>query len=326
MGRSIELTIHVSENTNLKKEIRDITPDGSRVRITTSDERWYLRAVRNAETDLPEYKTYPSVTWIVSLYPKQGLQRYRDQVGAEEAELAKKLGGERGSKVHEAISAIIAGEEVKIDSKFTNPNTGQPEELSADELRYLSAFVEWKKKTQPIFLTWDLTVYSDTYGYAGTIDAVAIVDGEVWLLDFKTSKVLDTGYDMQVSAYGHALTHEDKATAVENALTQLNHNEIKLALLHLGTTQTKTNPEEYRWKPVENKMELFIAQKKIWEDVYETQIKDRKGFSQKDFPVIISAGKTEGGMADVAKGTESPATGQINANNGELKAKTRKSK
>lgn len=269
----------------MKKEIRIVDDKLGIVRITTSDERWYAKAVENETTGLPEFKALPSVTWIVSVYPKLGLLKLRDELGAEETDLLKKLGGERGTKVHEAITAAIEGNEVRVDSKFTNPNTGIPEELTAEEVGCVMSFVSWRNAVKPKFLVWDRNVYSEKYGFAGTLDAIAEIDGELVLIDFKTSKVIGTDYEMQVSAYREAIV------SGENPVME-GGREIKMAILQLGTKALKTNPQEYRWRPVENCFDLFLATRKVWENVYETQIKDVRGFSQKDYPIVLSPALT----------------------------------
>lgn len=58
-----------------------------------------------------------------------------------------------------------------------------------DELRpYLDHFDRWVQKHSPEFLATELTVYSDDYGYAGTLDFIARVHGVVVIGDYKTSK------------------------------------------------------------------------------------------------------------------------------------------
>lgn len=267
----------------MKKEIRITDKEKGVVRITTSDERWYCKPASDDTTGLPVFKPFPSVTWIVSVYPKLGLQKLRDELGAEETDLLKKLGGERGSKVHDAITAIIQGEEVRVDSEFTNPNTGQLEPLSAEEVRHVMSFVQWRDAVNPKFLIWDVTVISERNGYGGTIDAVAEIDGEIYFIDFKTSKVIGTDYEMQISAYAEAVRNgENEFDSIDRA------RPFKLAILQLGTKPLKTNPQEFRWREVENRFDLFMATRKIWEDVYHTQIADERGFSQRDFPLVIS--------------------------------------
>jgi hypothetical protein len=66
---------------------------------------------------LPILKYVPSVTWITGHYPK-GVQFYKwlAEHGWDESQAIKQAAGDNGSKVHDAISAILRGEEVRIDS------------------------------------------------------------------------------------------------------------------------------------------------------------------------------------------------------------------
>ena len=56
---------------------------------------------------------------------------------------------------------------------------------------------------QPIKI--EQTVWSDVYGYAGTMDLLAVVNGKLTILDWKTSKALHPEYKLQVAAYAKAL-------------------------------------------------------------------------------------------------------------------------
>jgi len=268
----------------MKKEIRVVNEEKGIVRITTADERWYTKMGNDDVTGLPVFNIFPSVTWILSVYPKLGLMRLRDELGAEETDMLKKLGGERGTKVHDAISAIIEGQEVRVDSKFVNPTSGQPEELTAEEIAHVQSFVDWRKAVNPKFLIWDATVISEKYGFGGTIDAVAEIEGEIVFIDFKTSKVIGKDYEMQISAYAAAVKSGENIFATVDE-----KRPFKLAILQLGQKPLKTNPATYRWREVEDCMDLFMATRAIWGDVYETQIRDARGFSQKDYPIVLSA-------------------------------------
>lgn len=271
----------------MRKEIRTVDEKRKIVQITTTDERWYARFVSDPVSGLPTFKFYPSVTWKISVFPKLGLMKLRDEVGAEESELMKRLGGERGSKVHDACSRIIEGKEVRVDSKFVNPNTQVEEELTADEIRYVMSFVEWVKKAKPEFLVWDQSLYSDQYYFGGTLDFIARIGGELYLVDIKTSKVVSTPEYMQVSAYKAAIANG------ENDLGIALPENMKLAILQLGTQPLKSNPEEFRFREVEDCLDLFVATGKVWEDVYENQIKDGRGYSQKDYPIVLSPAEEE---------------------------------
>jgi len=45
--------------------------------------------------------------------------------------------------------------------------------------------------------------------YAGTVDATAIIDDKLCVIDFKTSKKIYKPYHLQVAAYAHAIATQD---------------------------------------------------------------------------------------------------------------------
>src|SRR3990167_10405660 len=110
----------------MKKIIRETDEKRGLVQVTIADERWYLKPIDNPLTGIPEYKAVPSSTWIADSYPK-GIFFYKwlADKGWDEAEAIKSAAGDKGSKVHMAIEAILRGEEVRIDSKFMNKSSWQ---------------------------------------------------------------------------------------------------------------------------------------------------------------------------------------------------------
>ena len=65
----------------------------------------------------------------------------------------------------------------------------------------INAFREWVKHNEVEWLAAELRVYSRTHNYAGTVDAVARVNGEFAVIDFKTSARIYEEYYLQVAAY-----------------------------------------------------------------------------------------------------------------------------
>lgn len=51
---------------------------------------------------------------------------------------------------------------------------------------YVDAFMAWVAAFEPTFEAAEFTVYSRTRSYAGTGDCIAVIDGERWLIDYKT--------------------------------------------------------------------------------------------------------------------------------------------
>jgi len=65
----------------------------------------------------------------------------------------------------------------------------------------INAFRDWVKQNEVEWLAAEQRVYSRTHKYAGTVDAVARVNGEFMVIDFKTSTRIYEEYYLQVAAY-----------------------------------------------------------------------------------------------------------------------------
>jgi len=293
----------------MKKIIRETDEKNEIVQVTIADERWYVKEVTNPATELPEFRYVPSVTWIAGHYPK-GVEFYKwlAEHGWDEAEQIKREAGTKGDRVHQAISAILEGQEVRIDTEFLNKETGQMEELTLDECDAIKSFIDWRNETEKDyiveFLFWDVTIFSEKYGYGGSIDAGARItpkpEGKnplklsgptVYLIDFKTSQSIWASYELQLSAYREPLTTGEffiegfKDTAG-----------IQLAILQVGYRKNKAG---FRWVPIENKFYLFLAARQIW--AHENEGVQPK---KKDYPIVLSPGIT---VAEVMEANEPEA-------------------
>ena len=251
----------------MKREIKEIDAKNGVFRVTTADERWYTIASTDPVTELPVYQYIPSVTWIAGHYPK-GIAFYKwlAEKGWDESQALKNAAGDKGSRVHKAIEMIIDGEEVQMDSRLAN-NEGVEEELSVEEYEAIVSFTEWANESKPKFLLKEVTVISKKYGYAGTVDAVAEIDGQVWVIDWKTSQYIWPEYEIQVSAYLEGLKEMGKI------------KDAKLAILQVGY---RRNKHAYKWNEVTPQFDLFLSARSIWE-------KETKGEKpkQKDYPVAV---------------------------------------
>jgi len=257
----------------MKKEIREVDKKRGIVQITTVDERWYIKSTQDEKTGNPEYQYVPSVTWIAGHYPKGiGFYKWLAGKGWDEAEALKEAAGDKGSKVHLAIEKLLAGEELKMDSKIENKETGKEEELKLEEWECLMAFAEWYKKTSPDkILATEIVVFNDKEGYAGTVDLIALIGNELWIIDFKTSQSIWPAYEIQLSAYKHALKNNDfKIKDVAK---------INLGILQIGY---KRNKNGYKFTEIEDKYDLFLHAKAIWANE-----KSKVEPSQKDYPIKI---------------------------------------
>lgn len=105
----------------------------------------------------------------------------------------------RGTDVHAAAEAL---------------NLGQ----TPDVAEHIKPYVEWYRAFlddhAPVFEAAEAPVYSIEWGYAGTLDAIAVIDGRRCVLDVKTTDKRPDGSDgarppypevaLQLAAYAHA--------------------------------------------------------------------------------------------------------------------------
>jgi len=62
-------------------------------------------------------------------------------------------------------------------------------------------FVDFWETSGAELLETEIFLYSETLKIAGTCDIVCKIDGELWVLDLKTSNHLQTTYDLQTAIY-----------------------------------------------------------------------------------------------------------------------------
>lgn len=80
--------------------------------------------------------------------------------------------------------------------------------VNASVQKAVGAFLEWEKAHKVVYLASERLVYSRTYKYAGQVDIEATVDGELSILDCKTSSGFYDEMDYQVAGYQIAAEEE----------------------------------------------------------------------------------------------------------------------
>jgi len=139
---------------------------------------------------------YPRVTSIVSIKAKPALYRYYAMMPSfSHAERIKNKSAEEGTLIHEAIQSFLTGKDY--------PKT---EETNAA----VKAFVEFSEKTRiEVDPDWiERRIINPDERYSGTVDAVALIDGRLGVLDIKTSKSIYRDYSLQTSAYFQPIKRE----------------------------------------------------------------------------------------------------------------------
>lgn len=235
----------------MQKIIKEIVQkdDKKFIQVTIADERWYIKS--NDIEGKPEQKPVfvPSVTWICSYWYKDPyLVKWIADQGWDEAEMIKKAAGSKGSKVHAAIVNLLDGDAVLMGDEYKNPDTAALEELTLEEYTAIMSFANWFNEVKPTIIDREFVVWGE--GYAGTIDLLCEIDGQKWIIDFKTSKSIFDEHKLQVAAYKYAYGSPTDA--------------IKIAILQVGYSQNKKGFKFTEIENPETHFEDFKSAQYIW--------------------------------------------------------------
>jgi ATP-dependent exoDNAse (exonuclease V) beta subunit len=145
-----------------------------------------------------ELKRLVSITSVTSNYKKEFFEKWRKKVGAEEADKITKKATSRGTDMHTLVEQYLKNLDCNSDV------------LPISEMLFQIAIPTLKRINNIRALEGSL--YSEYLGVAGTVDCIADFDGELAIIDFKTSKKPKPrdwieGYFVQCCAYA-CMLHE----------------------------------------------------------------------------------------------------------------------
>ncbi len=101
-----------------------------------------------------------------------------------------------GSQIHDMIEKYI---------KHGRDSAGEtPDQVAHGFL----AFLEWEKTNKVTWLESERTIFHPELLYAGTLDAVAVIDGKKYVIDFKSSGGFYDTFGPQIAAYRAAYMAE----------------------------------------------------------------------------------------------------------------------
>jgi ATP-dependent exoDNAse (exonuclease V) beta subunit len=125
----------------------------------------------------PQGNVYKSITTALSKYNKDVIQEWRKAVGEEEANRVSGLAARRGSAVHLAFEDYIANKLNDMKIRMMMPNIKE-------------LFMQLKPEIDEhvgVVYSIEQALYSDTLKIAGRSDLIAEWDGEIAVIDYKTS-------------------------------------------------------------------------------------------------------------------------------------------
>ena len=187
-------------------------------------------------------KNYPSVTTVLGIRKKEGLQKWRDAIGENVANWEMGRAARRGKSFHTLVEQYIKGETPSIRDvlplglfKLMKPYIDQ-----IDNIHLLEAIM-----------------YSPKLTIAGQVDCVAEYNGKLSVIDFKTANKERQedwieNYFLQTTAYAH-MFEETFGKPIEQVVILLASED--------GSVQTfvknKADYEEELGKSIQNFYKYF---------------------------------------------------------------------
>lgn len=164
---------------------------------------------------LVDGKRVPGVTTIIGRFKDSGGLIYWafDQGKAAERGEINSLYDKRdeaaslGTIVHEMVETHIDKKDYAVPGWLTDE---QIEQVN----RSYGAYFEWHNQSNMEFIEQEMPLVSEKYKYGGCPDAVAMVNGKLCLIDWKTSNGIYPDYLIQIAAYKN-LWEENRDTKIE---------------------------------------------------------------------------------------------------------------
>lgn len=206
----------------------------------TLSEHWY-EVTRLQKRGVKKLGYFPSSTTILNAYPQAAhLNKWIGENGWNESQRVLKEAGMRGTRVHDAVEALLEGEEL------------WHHHYSLDEWNRVNAFVSWYKEANPQILGVEVALFSEKYGYAGRVDCVCILDGKVTVIDWKTSGSMYPHFPLQFASYAQAIEETTDLKIQQTAGLQLGSKSKKGWKLEVHEN----------WR---EHLRMFLTVRDIWE-------------------------------------------------------------
>lgn len=139
---------------------------------------------------------YPRVTKILEIKSKPALYYYyAEAANYKSAQETTQKSAAEGTLMHETIEKIMVGENPLVDPTIKPAVEAYMRFVDEKNIQVAPEYVEKR-------------VVNYDHRYAGTIDALALIDGKFGVLDIKTSQSIYRDYNLQTSAYMDPLSKE----------------------------------------------------------------------------------------------------------------------
>jgi genome maintenance exonuclease 1 len=140
---------------------------------------------------------YPSVTTVLGkMLDKSGLDDWRARVGEEQANFTSRLASTRGTNIHNMCESYVRCDDVDVSMPFNAVLFNQVKKVLDEHVDDI--------------VGCELTLVSDELKIAGSCDLIALWDGKMAIIDYKTSarkkmKQWIESYFLQTALYSYML-------------------------------------------------------------------------------------------------------------------------
>lgn len=235
------------------------------VEVAGALEHKYERRKRMATTKahtkyhLKSGEIVPSVTTVLSILSKPALIHWAWDCGmkGEDYRKVRDNAADIGTLAHYLIRCHLRGE---------TPDTAEysPANLSKAETCLLR-YWDWEKGKNLKPLMIEQPLVSERYGYGGTIDCLAKVDGDLVLIDHKTGKAIYNEMFYQLAAYKHLLWEAAPYSDLNRAM-----------ILRIGKEESE-GFEVREAGNLETEWDIFQACLQIWKLQHQIPLKTGRG-------------------------------------------------
>ena len=148
----------------------------------------------------PDGNKYISITTLLSNLSKAGIQKWRNRVGAEEANRISTNASRQGAGVHSICESYIKNEDGFLDGRMPN---------EVEMFQSIESLLDCIDDVHCV----EGALYSDELKLAGRTDLIAEFDNQLAVIDYKTSRKIKTwemchSYFMQGAFY--AMAYEER--------------------------------------------------------------------------------------------------------------------
>ena len=222
---------------------------------------------------------YPRVTKIIEIKSKPSLYRYYAEAADYKTAMAStQKSAAEGTLIHETVEKILIGEKPEIDQSISPAVNAFLKFLETNNMQVDPEYVEKR-------------IIHHDHRYAGTIDALALIDGKFGVLDIKTSQAIYRDYNLQTAAYMDPL-HKELKNLQTRWILRIDQIKIcercgatlrqkggrdKIKSFRLPGGQQSCPEGEHQWSELRGVVELkefpfwredfeaFLSAKKLWE-------------------------------------------------------------